>query len=65
MAGFTVSDDIYLPLIQLDAVYGVEQVFAAALDDGTTGPIAIEPLFPFGSSIQSQFYVCLASVTNC
>jgi hypothetical protein len=49
--------DVYLPFIQLDTAYGVTQVFAAESVDGTTGPILIEPYFPFGSSIQTQFYV--------
>ena len=54
---FTVNDDIYLPFIQLGTAYGVEQIFAEALDDGVTGPIPIESTFPFGSFTQTQFYV--------
>ena len=56
---FAITDDIYFPFIELGAVYGVDRVFAEESDDGTTGPVPIEPPFPFGSSTQSQFYVSL------
>jgi hypothetical protein len=56
-ADFAITDDIYFPFIELGVVYGVDQVFAEESDDETTGPIPIEPPFPFGSSSQSQFYV--------
>ena len=35
-------------------------MFAEESDDGTTGPISIDPTFPFGFSEQTQFYVGLS-----
>jgi len=41
----------------MDAIYDVNEIFVAVTDDGITGPISISPGFPFGSSVQTQFYV--------
>ena len=49
--------DVYLPFVQLNVIYGVSQVFVPESDDGVTGPIEIDLNFPFGFSIQTQFYV--------
>lgn len=43
----------------MDIIYGVNQIFAAESDDGTTGPIQIDPGFPFGASQQTEFHVCI------
>ena len=48
---------MYLRFLDLGAIYGITEVVVDALDDAVTGPISITPGFPFGSSIQTQFYV--------
>ena len=41
----------------MDVSYGVEEMFLAEADEGTSDAISIPIGFPFGQSIQTQFYV--------
>ena len=41
----------------MDAIYDVNEIFVSVADDATTGPISISSGFPFGGSVQTQFYV--------
>lgn len=53
------TGDVYLPFITLDAVYGVNQIFLAESDDGTSDaiPLGANNAYPFGGSVQTQLYV--------
>ena len=48
---------VIFPWIPMGVLFGAEQQFLPATDDGFEGPIEIEPGFPFGSSIQTQVFV--------
>lgn len=48
---------MYLPFLPVGVTYGVEQQVLAESDEGTEGPITIEPGFPFGERVQPDFYV--------
>ena len=50
-------NDVYLPFIPMDVSYGVAEMFLAEADEGTSDAISIPIGFPFGQSIQTQFYV--------
>lgn len=50
-------NDIYLTFIPMDTTYGVDEVFLAESDEGTSDAIPISINFPFGQSNQDQFYV--------
>ena len=52
-----IRNEVYLPFIPMDASYGVEEIFLPESDDGTSGSISIPIPFPFGQSIQNQFFV--------
>ena len=45
----------------MDTILGVTDVVAVLADDGATGPVSIEPDFPFGDSTQAEFYVSVKS----
>lgn len=59
------STEVYLRFLDMDAIYDVNEVFVPVADDGTTGPISISPGFPFGSSVQTQFYVSSEIPVEC
>ena len=41
----------------MGTTYGVDEVFLAETNDGTSDAIPISIDFPFGQSIQDEFYV--------
>ena len=43
----------------MGVTYGVEEQVLPETDDGTEGPIAIDPGLPFGNFTQYTFYVSL------
>ena len=60
------SQDLYLPFFRGGITYGVEELVLPESDDGTEGPITIDPGFPLGSLVQPDFYVsvCLRDVSE-
>ena len=50
-------DDVYLPFIPTNVTYGVEERVLDESDGGTSDAITIPIGFPFGESLQNQFYV--------
>ena len=54
-------DDIYLPFVVVGIIFGSEQTLLPSSDEGIGGAITIDPGFPFGTSVQTQVYVNIAS----
>ena len=51
------SQDLYLPFFAVGVTYGVEQQVLPESDEGISESIPIDPGFPFGDSVQTNFYV--------
>lgn len=49
----------------MGVIYGTNQVFLPATDDGFVGPIDIPLGFPFGSSVQTQVFVSALVCHSC
>ena len=50
----------------MNTIYGVDEIFLAEADDGTSDAIPISIDFPFGPSIQDVFYVShITSLKHC
>lgn len=58
------TGDVYLPFLSLGTLYGSDQMFLDRDDDGSSDAISAggNDGFPFGGSVQTQFYVCEAIV---
>ena len=41
----------------MNTIYGVDEIFLAQADDGISDAIPISIDFPFGQSVQDEFYV--------
>ena len=56
-----------LTFIPMNTIYGVEEIFLNEADDGTSDAIPISIGFPFGNSIQDEFYVnhIITSLLKC
>lgn len=51
------QSDVYLPFIPTNVAYEVEEIVLDESDEGTSDAISIPIGFPFGESLQNQFYV--------
>ena len=51
------GSNIYLTFIPMNTIYGVDEIFLAQADDGISDAIPISIDFPFGQSVQDEFYV--------
>ena len=54
--GITINE-VYLPFIPMDTLYGVDEIFLEEANDGISDAISIPIGFPFGETIQNQLYV--------
>ena len=53
---------VWLPFLNLSETVGVPTIYVPRGDDGSSAPITIPNLFPFGTSLQPQIYVSISYI---